>query len=110
MGKGKEAAMFYMWFIWQFMQEFTVGVIMDTHNVCANSKELSKPCHDHMCGVQLMRGGVDGGNLKDFATASSSSTQTCRTGSTNIKMCTFWIQSMMDVKGSTTSGNPIHDS
>jgi len=25
-----------------------------------------------------MRGGVDGGNLKDFAIASSSSTQTCR--------------------------------
>jgi len=31
MGKGKEAAMFYTWFIWQFMQEFTVGVIMDSH-------------------------------------------------------------------------------
>lgn len=52
--------------------------------VCAASKELSKPCHDHMCGVQLMRGGVDGGNLKDFA-ASSNSTQTCRAGSYKYK-------------------------
>jgi len=30
-GKGKEAVMFYMWIIGQFMQEFTVGVIMDSH-------------------------------------------------------------------------------
>lgn len=41
--------------------------------VCAASKELSKPCHDHMCGDQLIREGRG-----KFERASSSSTQTCR--------------------------------
>lgn len=30
---------------------------VQSSTVCVASKELSMPCHDHMCGAQLIRGG-----------------------------------------------------